>query len=212
MSLWAIVPIKPLRRGKSRLSDILSDIDRESLNHKLFIHTIEVLKSVEAISDILVVSRDSDVLTESREMGVRTVTENGTPELNNALRRASLFSGAFSNEGILIVPADLPLLTPEDVDDFLAMRTEPPVVVIAPDRRQQGTNMLFTNPADLLTFSYGLDSFNKHCDLAGSKDAQLIIVENENIALDLDVPEDYDILSANSLLLQFDWMEPLTKG
>jgi 2-phospho-L-lactate guanylyltransferase len=101
MSLWAIVPVKPLRRGKSRLSEILSEDERYQLNHFLFIHTIEVLKKVEGISDILVVSRDSDVLTEARDLDVRTVTENGTPELNNALRRASLFSRVFSTEGVL---------------------------------------------------------------------------------------------------------------
>jgi len=66
MSLWAIVPIKPLRRGKSRLSELFSEQERLKLNHQLFIHTIEVLKAVESISDILVVSRDSDVLTEAR--------------------------------------------------------------------------------------------------------------------------------------------------
>ena len=119
MSLWAIVPVKPLRRGKSRLSAILSEEERNRLNQHLFSHTIDVLKEVDAISEILVVSRDSDVLTYSREMGVRTVTENGTPELNNALLRASLFSKAFSTEGVLIVPADLPLLTPADVNAFL---------------------------------------------------------------------------------------------
>ena len=195
MSLWAIVPIKPLRRGKSRLSTILSEEERSQLNHFLFIHTIEVLKQVDAISDILVVSRDTNVLTESRDLGVRTVTENGTPELNNAIRRASLFSKAFSTEGVLIVPADLPLLLPEDVSDFISQRKDPPMVVISPDRRRQGTNMLFLDPADLLTFSYGQDSFTRHIDLAKSQGAEVVIVENERIALDLDIPEDYDLLS-----------------
>ncbi|MFW5714554.1 MAG: 2-phospho-L-lactate guanylyltransferase, partial [Brevefilum sp.] len=155
---------------------------------------IEVLKEVEAISDILVVSRDSLVLTHSREMGVRTVTENGTPELNNALLRASLFSKAFSTEGVLIVPADLPLLTPGDVLNFLEDQTEPPMIVITPDRRRQGTNMLLINPPDLLNFSFGEDSFSRHCSLAESRGARVIVHENENIALDLDVPEDYDLL------------------
>lgn len=194
MSLWAIVPIKPLRRGKSRLSKILSEKERSQLNHYLFIHTLEVLKQVDAISDILVVSRDSNVLTESRDLGIRTVTENGTPELNHALRRASLFSMAFSTEGVLIVPADLPLLTPEDVVDFLNHRTSPPMTVIAPDRRRQGTNMLLLDPADLLNFSFGQDSFNTHCALANSRGADVIVVENEHIALDLDIPEDYELL------------------
>jgi 2-phospho-L-lactate/phosphoenolpyruvate guanylyltransferase len=200
MSLWAIVPVKPLRRGKSRLTSILSEDDRFRLNHQLFIHTIDVLQQVDAISDILIVSRDSNVLTEARDKGVRTVTENGTPELNNALRRASLFSNMFSTEGVLIVPADLPMLTPEDVLSFLSQRTQPPMMVISPDRQRQGTNMLLINPADLITFSFGVDSFNRHCDLARHSGAEVIVYENERIALDLDVPEDYQILMTKSAL------------
>ena len=196
MSLWAIVPVKPLRRGKSRLSAILSEEERNRLNQFLFSHTIEVLKEVDAISDILVVSRDSHVLTQSREMGVRTVTENGTPELNNALLRASLFSKAFSTEGVLIVPADLPLLTPADVRAFLDARTQPPMIVITPDRRQQGTNMLLIDPPDLLTFSFGEDSFRRHCLLAEARGASVVVHESERIALDLDVPEDYALLGS----------------
>jgi 2-phospho-L-lactate/phosphoenolpyruvate guanylyltransferase len=200
MSLWAIIPVKPLRRGKSRLAEILSEEERSRLNHHLFTHTIAVLLQVDAISDILVVSRDSHVLTEAREKGVRTVTENGTPELNNALRRASLFSNVFSTEGVLIVPADLPMLTPEDVTDFLAQRTSPPMMVISPDRLRLGTNMLLIDPADLITFSFGTDSFERHSALAEQTGAEVIVYENERIALDLDIPEDYEILRSKSVI------------
>jgi len=194
MTLWAIVPVKPLRRGKSRLSEILSEDDRSSLNNFLFTHTIDVLKQVNSITEILVVSRDSDVLTTAREKGVRTVTENGTPELNHALRRASLFSNVFSTEGVLIVPADLPMLTAADVTDFVAQRTAPPMIVINPDRRRLGTNMLLIDPADLISFSFGLDSFSRHCALAKEKGAEIVVHENPRISLDLDVPEDYEFL------------------
>lgn len=208
MSLWAIVPVKPLRRGKSRLSEILSEDERTYLNHQLFVHTIEILKDVEAITDILVVSRDSDVLTEARNLNVRTVTENGTPELNAALRRATLFSKTFSTEGVLIVPADLPMMTSEDVKAFLDLRSDSPGIVIAPDRRQQGTNLLFANPADLLAFSYGEDSFEHHIKLAKEQNARVVIVENERIALDLDIPEDYDLLNLNKAIPVFDDIKP----
>lgn len=212
MSLWAIVPVKPLRRGKSRLSKILSDQERYTLNYQLFKKTIEVLQQVPEITDILVVSRDSDVLTVAREKNVRTVTENGTPELNNALRRASLFSKMFSTEGVLIVPADLPLLTPQDVGDFLEQRVEPPMIVISPDRRREGTNMLLIDPADLITFSFGGDSFDRHSHLAKSKGAEVVVYENERVALDLDVPEDYDLLSSQKELNVFvDLFVPLVE-
>lgn len=200
MSLWAIVPVKPLHRGKSRLSEILTDKERSQLNHQLFLHTIEVLKEVEQISDILVVSRDSNVLTEARDNGVRTVTENGSPELNNALLRASLFSKVFSTEGVLIVPADLPLMTPMDVTAFLEQRSESPMIVIAPDRRREGTNMLLIDPPDMITFSFGQASFTKHCELAQASGARVSIFENERIALDLDIPEDYDILRSKNVV------------
>ncbi|MEL6527303.1 MAG: hypothetical protein AAFQ07_16490 [Chloroflexota bacterium] len=31
MSLWAIIPVKPLKRAKSRLADVLSQAQREQL-------------------------------------------------------------------------------------------------------------------------------------------------------------------------------------
>ena len=200
MSLWAIIPVKPLRRGKSRLSEILTEEERFQLNQHLFKRTIDILFTVEAISEILIVSRDTTVLTIAREKGVRTVTENGTPELNNALRRASLFSNAFSTEGVLIVPADLPMLMPEDVSDFLAKRKQPPTIVISPDHRRLGTNMLLINPADLITFSFGINSFERHCAMAKQGGADVVIYENDRIALDLDVPEDYQMLSSKNVL------------
>ena len=54
--------------------------------------------------------------------------------------------------------------------------------------------MMVLNPADMITFSFGLDSFNRHYALAKSRGASVIVVENEHIALDLDTPEDYDLL------------------
>jgi 2-phospho-L-lactate guanylyltransferase (CobY/MobA/RfbA family) len=72
--------------------------------------------------------------------------------------------------------------------------------VIAPDRRRQGTNLLFTNPADLLTFSYGEDSFERHIELAKQRAAQVVVVENDQIALDLDLPEDYSLLNMTNAI------------
>jgi len=197
MSLWAIVPVKPLCFGKSRLAEVLTEDERLSLNEKLYRHTLEVLTQVEQISDILVVSRVSDVLTYTRELGIRTVQENGSPELNEALRRASVFTQMYSPEGVLIVPADLPLLTPDDVCQIIERASPSPSAVIVPDRRMEGTNALLISPADLITFSFGSDSFNTHCRLIKNAGASLEILINENIALDLDLPEDLDYLKLN---------------
>jgi len=194
MTLWAIVPVKPLRRGKSRLASVLSEDERTVLNQTMLVNTIKTLKAVPEIDMILVVSRDPAALSLAREYNARTVLEDGSPELNTALRRASMVAQAYQAKEILVLPADLPLIKPEDIQGLLKLSGQPPEVIIAPDRRRDGTNALFINPAGLIEFKYGEGSFKIHLDLAEKAKARIQIVELSSFALDLDLPEDLEYL------------------
>ncbi len=194
MTLWAIVPVKPLRRGKSRLAEVLTEDERADLNRRLLVHTLDTLKSIPEIEHVLVISRDPAALSLSREHGARTVHENGTPHLNVALTRATVIAKNYATRGVLIVPADLPLITPEDVHLMLERVKEPPVVVVAPDRRRQGTNALLVCPAGLIEYDFGPGSFQRHCNRAREAGARLEILELPSLALDMDLPEDLDLV------------------
>jgi 2-phospho-L-lactate guanylyltransferase len=194
MSLWAIVPVKPLRRGKSRLAGMLSEDERTRLNFAMLDHTLKTLAAVPEIADILVVSRDPSALALAREHHARTVREEGSPELNAALHRATAFARLFAAQGVLVLPADLPTLAPRDVQELIAHAHEPPVVVVAPDRRHEGTNALLVSPAGLIDYTYGRNSFKRHCDRAIRAGARLEICEIPWVALDLDLPEDLELL------------------
>lgn len=194
MPLWAIVPVKPLRRGKSRLSPVLTEDERTALNQNLLSNTLRTLSLVERIDTIMVVSRDPQALALAREFRARTVLENGNPELNTALKRAALVAKTYLANEILIIPADLPLLTSQDINDFLQRSGNPPEVIISPDRRKDGTNMLYISPAGLIPFSYGSGSFEKHIAEANNVSARIEIVESTPIGLDLDLPEDLEML------------------
>src|SRR5512133_846548 len=194
MSLWAIVPVKPLRRGKSRLAGVLSEDEREILNLSLIGHTLQVIQQVQGIEQVLVVSSDTAVLALAREQGAKTVLEDGHPGLNTALHRATMVAQMFSAQGVLILPSDLPLLAPEDLQEMIQQASDPPVVVIAPDRRKQGTNALLIKPTGLISYQFGEDSFSKHCSQAEKFNLNLKIVISESLGLDLDFPEDLDEL------------------
>jgi 2-phospho-L-lactate guanylyltransferase len=195
MTLWAIVPVKPLRRGKSRLSDVLSPDERANLNRSLLVHTLETLTAIPEIEHVLVISRDQGALALAREHGARTVQENGAPELNVALARATLIAKNYATRGVLIVPADLPLITPEDVHAMLERIQEPPVVIVSPDRHRQGTNALLVCPAGLIEYDFGPGSFQRHCERARQVGARLEIFELPSLALDVDLPEDLEKVS-----------------
>jgi len=137
MTLWAIVPVKPLKRGKSRLAGILTRSQRVDLNRQLLTHTLDTLRTVPEIEQVLVISRDPEALALAREFGARTVQENRTSHLNDALIRATFVARKYSTAGVLVLPADLPLVTPEDIKMMMALAVDPPVVVIAPDSLKQ---------------------------------------------------------------------------
>ena len=163
MTLWAIVPVKPLRYGKSRLAEVLTSDERMDLNRRMLAHTLDTLTAIPEIEHVLVVSRDQAALALAREYGARTVQENGSPHLNVALTRATVVAKNYATRGVLIIPADLPLITPEDVRVMLERAVEPPVVVVAPDRRRNGTNALLVCPTGLIDYEYGPGSFQRHC-------------------------------------------------
>ena len=203
MTLWAIVPVKPLRRGKSRLSGVLSLEARTALNHYLLSNTLEILATIPEIEYSLVVSRDPEALTIAREYGARTVQEQGSPQLNVALTRATMVALSHSVQGVLIVPADLPLLTADDVREVVNRAENPPVVVITPDRHHRGTNALLISPPGLIRYEYGQDSYQKHCQQAERVGARLEICERGSVALDIDFPEDlelagYELMDVNN--------------
>jgi 2-phospho-L-lactate guanylyltransferase len=194
MTLWAIVPVKPLRRGKSRLAGTLSPDERAHLNEVLLEHTLQTLKGLPEVEQVLVVSRDPHALAIARDNGARTVREDGAPHLNTALKRATIVAQVYATRGVLVLPADLPLLTREDILALLEKAVDPPVVVIAPDRHMKGTNALLMSPAGLIEYDFGDDSFARHCERVRRRGVRLEIVDLPSLGLDLDLPEDLEIV------------------
>ena len=194
MTLWAIVPVKPLRRGKSRLAGTLSEDERTHLNQLLLDHTLKTLTDLKEIEKILVVSRDPAALSLAREHGAHTVREDGSPQLNTALARATVVAQVYATRGVLVLPADLPLMNKEDINALIERATNPPVVVIAPDRHEEGTNALLISPAGLIEYDFGPDSFRRHCERAKKAGARLEVVSLPSLGLDLDLPEDLEMV------------------
>jgi len=194
MSLWAIVPVKPLRRGKSRLANVLTEEERTHLNYTMLVNTLKALTAVKEIDCVIVVSRDTGVLALARDFNARTVQEDGSLNLNLALQNATVIAQFFSAESVLILPSDLPLITPDSVRKIIEPGGNPPVVVISPDRRMDGTNALLINPTGILEYSFGIGSFQRHIEQARRYNIRVELCNIPEISLDLDLPEDLDYL------------------
>jgi 2-phospho-L-lactate/phosphoenolpyruvate guanylyltransferase len=202
MPIWAIVPVKPFREAKSRLSGALTLDERAALSRDFLVHTLTVLKEVREVSRALVISRDTSALHLAREHGAFTVTESGAPELNSAISRATdvivRLGGA---KGILVLPSDLPFINAGDIRMLIA-RSEPgddPSICIAPDRRGDGTNALLTIPPKAIPYAFGVGSFQKHVSLANQLNVRVEVCQLASFALDVDVPDDFDLYQASKV-------------
>lgn len=194
MSIWAIVPVKPLRQAKSRLAGVLSPEERATLGERLLVRTLEVLAQVPLVQRTLVISADRRALALARQHGARGVRETAGPDLNRALLHATRLARRGGASAVLVLPADLPRLKPEEVAQLLEKGDRPPVVVLAPDRFSRGTNALLSAPAGLIEYAFGPDSFSLHLERARAAGARVEVCNLLGLGLDLDDPGDLEML------------------
>jgi 2-phospho-L-lactate guanylyltransferase len=192
MSVWAIIPVKPLVRAKSRLASLLSPQERAFLAEKLMRHVIQVTRTAPQINGVLVISRDTRALAIAREEGAHTVQEAGAPELNSALMRATAVLSSWRAEAVLILPADLPFISRDDLIEVLRLGEADHSVVLATDQHQDGTNVMLVRPPGLFPYAYGQNSFARHRALAEAAGARVHVYASQHVALDIDTPSDFD--------------------
>ena len=189
MSLWAIVPVKPLRHAKSRLSSLLTPEQRYQLAQAMFRHVLSVVMQAAPVMGALVISRDTKALAIARELGAKTLQEGADSNLNPALLRATLVAQSWRAEAALVLPADLPFITVEDVESIASLSTERSIVIAA-DSEQDGTNALLTRPPGIIDYAYGAGSYARHIQRAESAGIEVLRYDSPRTLLDIDVLED----------------------
>lgn len=205
--LMAIVPVKPLSEAKLRLASILTEPEREELARRLLQRTLLKMTRARGIARVVVISRDPQALKIARRYGAWSIVESDANEggadtvrsgLNRALEQATRTCLANGARALLIIPADLPRLRVRDLEKMIGLGEPAPTLVIAPARRDGGTNALLTNPADDFTYEFGKDSGAKHVAQARAKGWRIAFYESDTVTLDLDVPLDYEAMQAEN--------------
>jgi len=192
MSVWVIIPVKPLRLAKSRLSQVFTPEQRQTFAEMMLRHVLRVVRETPEVSGTLVISRDNKALTIAREYKAHTVQESGAPELNAALTRATQVLASWRCKAIMVLPADLPLISSEDISQLVALGQDEPSVVLATDRNRDGTNALLVRPPGLIPYAYGDGSYERHVALAREAGALVKVYESPRMMLDVDLPEDVE--------------------
>lgn len=192
MTLWAVLPVKRLEKGKSRLRPCLGSEELFMLNWTQFLSTFEKLVNCPEIDKVLVVSADEKILNHVRENGQIALPEHEKSSLNLAVSQALSFIKDSDGGQVLILPADLPWMTGKDLSGFIQLKKDSNFIAIVPDQKQTGTNAVLISNPGLLKPKFGENSFQKHTKQAQNIGTKLIVWLNKNIQRDLDTPQDFE--------------------
>ena len=207
-ALWALVPVKNLQHAKQRLAGVLDGEERRGLFRAMLEDVLSTLSQCEALAGTVLVTRDREARGLAARYGARVLEE----EHNRGHTAASSFGArALAREGasgMLQLPADIPLITPQDIDALLQVHAGAPAVTLAPSRDEQGSNAVACSPPDVLPLRFGDDSFFPHLHRARALGIEPGVVHRAGLALDVDTPEDLlAFLAAPSATRAYDYLK-----
>jgi 2-phospho-L-lactate guanylyltransferase len=187
--IHALIPVKDLTMTKSRLTPPFSIDERAALTIDMLMRVLAVCRASRRFARITVVSPDETVLMIAEEMGAAPLRQQSTG-LNPALDEARADAMTRGAEAIMVLHADLPRLTADEIGGMIDLLPVPPAAVLAPDDTGTGTNALLLAPPDALPFHFGVGSFALHRGAAEARGLRHAIAHAPGIAGDIDTPDD----------------------
>jgi len=186
MSTYAVVPVKTLVKSKTRLSNFFTFQERSLFTLAMLQDVLNALKSSK-VAKTVVVSSDPTVegFVKGFDLTFLRETRQG---LNQALNQATKWCAQKDAELVLVLPADVPLITSRDVDQLVSLAVNGSMV-ISPSRNG-GTNALLQAPPGIVSPCFGGGSFKRHISKALAKHVQTKIYVSSNVMLDIDSEED----------------------
>ncbi len=183
MTTAVIIPIKSFDEAKERLAKELDATDR----HRLAIYTATRVITAANPFSIFVVCDDDEVAQFAHRRGAIAIHQKN-PGLNNAVKEgldAALDAG-FS--WAVIAHSDLPLAT--RFDHLLDESMSPTSIGLVSDQRNDGTNVMVIATDCPFEFHYGPHSFRLHREEATRRGYETRIIDDPDLAVDIDTPED----------------------
>jgi len=184
MTTWAVVPVKRLAQAKHRLASVLEPEPRRQLAAAMLRDVLAALTATPGLDRIVLATSEPTATA----FGC-PVVDDGGGGLNAAIARAATVAEAAGAERMLVVAADVPLVTAPEIARVLAAGMEAPVIIV-PDDKGLGTNALLLSPPAAIAPRFGADSRKRHTAEAGNRDLPSRELRLPNLGFDVDEPAD----------------------
>ncbi len=185
-----LIPIKEPVRAKTRLDRLLSADERRHLAWAMFEDVSRAVTGAKEADRIFIVTSFDAAIERARNLGWEVLREETQDSESASIDWASRRLRRQGFDAVMRLPADIPLVRAEDVDELLATELRAPATLLVPSRDGTGTNAIVRAPADLFPSRFGPNSLALHKEEAARAGSRCVVVTNPRIALDIDDPAD----------------------
>jgi 2-phospho-L-lactate guanylyltransferase len=188
----ALIPIKGFHAAKARLAPVLGESDRERLARWM---ATRVVKAFHPIPTFIACD-DERVATWAEELGADVLWGPGLG-LNGAIDVGVETLAGKGIDHVVIAHGDLP--RPDALPDVAVAGT----IVLVPDRRRDGTNVIARPTSVRLPAEYGAGSFDRHLAAALAANVPVQVRSDRHLSIDVDTIDDCRHPIAASVLRPF---------
>lgn len=189
-----LIPIKDPANAKTRLAELLSEEERRRLAWAMFEDVSRAMVTASKPDRIVLVTSFSPAIEHAWERGWDVLIEESQISESASVDWASRVLSERGFDTVIRLPADLPLVRAEDIDELLSIKLESPGALLVPSREGTGTNAIIRTPPTLFPSRFGPNSLALHKQEAARVGVECVIVNNARIALDIDEPADVELL------------------
>lgn len=196
--LWVVVLIKDFHSAKQRLRPALEPAQRAELARANA--TLALAAARSACSRVLAVAGSQEAAALAGKEGAEVLLES-VPGGQNGASRAGIARALGEGAGaVLLISSDLPLITGEALSALLehAAGLGERAVLAAPAIGRGGTNALYLRPPDVIDLHFGDGSLAKFEREAQGRGVAFALHHSDQLALDLDEPEDLRTLASSA--------------
>ena len=188
-----LVPVKNSSTAKQRLASVLDQPARTALAQAMLHDVLSALhgwsgrRSCQAA--VAIVTGDPYAVDLARKYNFEIISDPDNPGETGAIEMATRICVERAIESTLVIPADIPLIQPWELDEIMKHAPEEGSVLV-PAADGRGTNAAFRRPANLFPLRFGNDSFKPHHAAAQSTGKPCIVMKLPGVAVDVDNPSD----------------------
>lgn len=196
----AVIPIRGSSSAKTRLAPLFTEDERLALVWAMLRRLVREIDDSGVVDHTLVVTRDPVAVQSHIEDGPGLTVLGQDPDhggLNGALDLARSWALSHDYDVMLVLPGDLPIVGAVDIR---ALVDSDVPLVVASDRREEGTNALRIDlrcwDSTAFRFRMGPGSLAHHFGEAAKLGRTAKVLFRVGIAHDLDSPRDWADLSS----------------